>query len=715
MKRINLKYLLLTVVLIVFIAVYFSGAESYLSLDILRQHQEKLVQEFNSSPVFVITVFATIYILTTAFSIPGAAVLTLAAGAIFGLFTGTVIVSFSSTIGATLAFLGSRFIFGQFVRRKFSKRLNIINHGLEKEGSFYLLSLRLIPVFPFFLVNLLMGLTSFKTQKFFIVSLVGMLPGTFVYVNAGTQLAKIDSMNEILSPEVLFAFFLLGVLPMIAKFIVSYLRSHRHLKKYKKPKSFDYNLIVIGAGSAGLVSAYIASALKAKVALIEKHKMGGDCLNTGCVPSKALIRSSKIYNYFKRAKEFGLETTSPQIQFENVMERVQNIIRKIEPHDSIDRYESLGVECLQGDAQILSPYEVQVNGKTLTTKTIVVATGARPLVPPIPGLDSVKPLTSDNIWGLRQLPEKLVVLGGGPIGCELAQSFARLGSKVTIVEMSKRLLSREDEEASSIVQECFLADGIDIKTSHKALRIEKSPSGKTLICENNGTEIRVEFDHILVALGRKANVSGFGLESLDVEISKKGTLLSDEYLRTTNYPNIYVCGDVVGPYQFTHTASHQAWYASVNALFSPIKKFKVDYTVIPWCTFTDPEVARVGLNESEAKQKSIEFDVTRFKIDDLDRAIVDSEAKGFVKVLTKKNSDKIVGVTIVGPHAGDIIAEYVLAMKHGLGLSKILNTIHIYPTLSEANKSTAGVWRQKTAPQRILKILKYIHTWRRRS
>jgi len=701
------------IIFLLIVAYFSSGVGSYLTLTSLKQNRDMLAAQFSNSPISVSLIFGLAYVVVTALSIPGATVLTLAAGAIFGLFYGTIIASVASTLGATLAFLGARYLFRESAERKFRERMSSINQGLQKEGSFYLFTLRLIPVFPFFLVNLVMGLTNFSVLRFFFVSQIGMLAGTLVYVNAGTEISKIESLKGILSPGLLLSFSLLGVMPLISKWIVGYFRSRKHLKRFKKPSKFDYNMVVIGGGSAGLVSAYIASAVKAKVALIEKHKMGGDCLNTGCVPSKALIRSAKIFNYFRRANEFGLETVAPQLQFSKVMERVQRVIHEVEPHDSIERYTELGVECITGEAQILSPYEIQVNGKTITTKNIVVATGARPLVPKIPGLELVKPLTSDNIWNLREQPKQLVVLGGGPIGCELAQSFARLGTKVTLVEMANRIMVREDEDVSEVVAKSFNQEGLNILTSHKALRIENGQSGSRLICESSGKEVAIEFDQILLALGRKANVTGFGLEELGVEISNRGTVVADEFLRTTNFPNIYVCGDVTGPYQFTHTAAHQAWYVAVNALFSPFKTFKVDYRVIPWCTFSDPEVARVGLNESEAKEKGIEHQVTKYGIEDLDRAIADSEAHGFVKVLTAPGSDKILGVTIVGHHAGDIIAEYVTAMKYGLGLNKILGTIHIYPTLSEANKYAAGVWKRKNAPQLALKILSRFHEWRR--
>ena len=471
---------------------------------------------------------------------------------------------------------------------------------------------------------------------------------------------------------------------------------------------YDYNIIVIGGGSAGLVSSYIASAVKAKVALIEKHKMGGDCLNTGCVPSKALLRSAKMISYAKRAKEFGFKKTTVDFDFKDVMKRVQNIIKIIEPHDSRKRYTALGVECIEGEAKILSPHNVEVNGITLTARSIIIATGAKPLVPNIPGLDQINYLTSDNIWGLKELPKKLLVLGGGPIGAEMAQAFSRLGAEVTVVEMAPQILIREDEEVIELVTERFVKEGIKVLISHKAKEFKHN----VLICEHKSKDISIPFDKVIIALGRKANTEGFGLEELGVKIRETKTIEANAFLQT-NIPSIYVCGDVTGPYQFTHTAAHQAWYACVNALFSPLKKFKVDYTVIPWATFTDPEVARVGLNEKDAKIQNILYEVTTYDIDDLDRAITDSEAHGFIKVLTVPNKDKILGVTIVGRHAGDLIAEYILAMKYGLGMNKILATIHIYPTLSEANKYVAGNWKKEHLPTFAIKILEKFHKWRR--
>lgn len=714
MKKSWLTKIFLVLLLGVILAAYSHfQLGQYLTLESLKANQAQLAEWYSGRPGVVAAAFFAVYVLATALSLPGATILTLAGGAVFGLGRGALLVSFASTIGATLAFLGSRFLFQDFVRQKFRERIETINRGMEREGAFYLLTLRLVPVFPFFLINLVMGLTSIRVGTYFLVSQIGMLPGTLVYVNAGTQLAGISSLKGILSPGILASFALIGIFPILAKGALSWFRKNKNLRKYSKPANFDYNMIVIGGGSAGLVSAYIASAVKAKVALIEKHKMGGDCLNTGCVPSKALIRSAKIFNYFKRAEEFGFEALPAKMDFAKVMDRVQRVIKSIEPHDSVDRYRSLGVECFQGEAKIKSPYEVELNGKVMTTKNIVIATGASPLVPPIPGLSKIDFLTSDNVWSLRTLPKKLVILGGGPIGCELAQSFARLGSKVTLIEMAPRILAREDEDVSTLMKKALEKDGVQILTSHKGLRVGNDEGEVAIVCENAGREVKIGFDQILIALGRKANVTGFGLESLGIELSNRGTIVADELMRTTNYPNIYVCGDVTGPYQFTHTASHQAWYVAVNALFSPLKTYKVDYRVIPWCTFTDPEVARVGLNETEAKEKGIAYQVTRYEIDDLDRAIADEEAHGFVKVLTIPGSDKILGVTIVGHHAGDIIGEYVAAMKHGFGFNKILGTIHIYPTLAEANKYAAGVWKKANAPAAALAFLSKFHAWRR--
>ena len=707
------KLLLLLIIGLGFTAFYALDLSQYLNFSYLKENQLQFIEYYQANPALIATGFFIIYVLSTALSIPGATLLTLLGGAIFGFVHGLLIISFASTMGATLAFLVSRFLLRDSLESRFNSQFKKINEGIEKEGAFYLFTLRLVPLFPFFIINLLMGLTRIKTWTYYWVSQTGMLLGTMVYVNAGTQLGQLNSASGILSPGLIISFSLLGIFPLAAKKIIALIQAAKVYKPFNKPKHFDRNLIVIGAGAAGLVTAYIAAAVKAKVTLIEKHKMGGDCLNTGCVPSKALIRSAKLMSHIHRASEFGIQSARAEVDFKAVMQRIKRVIKQIEPHDSIARYTELGVECLQGEASIQSPYEVLINGQTLTTKNIVIATGARPFVPDIEGLDKVDYLTSDTLWDLEELPGRLIILGGGPIGCELAQSFARLGSRVIQIERNSRLMKREDPEVSDIIQQRFQQEGIDLRLNHQSRSFYQNQGEQILICTDEaGNEIEIVFDKILIALGRRPNTQGFGLEKLDIPLNKNGTVEVNEYLQT-KYPNIYACGDVAGPYQFTHTAAHQAWYASVNSLFRHFKTFKVDYSVIPWATFTDPEVARVGLNELDAKAQNIAYEISRFELDDLDRAIADEEAHGFIKVLTVPGKDKILGVTIVGEHAGDLIAEYVAAMKNNIGLNKILATIHIYPTLAEANKYVAGQWKQAHKPEKLLPWLEKFHQWRR--
>lgn len=712
MSRSRTRLILAVVLVVAAFALWRSGLLGELSLEALKARQDALQAWTAANPWYAAGAFFVLYVVVTSLSLPGAAVLTLAAGALFGLLEGTLLASFASSIGATLAFLASRFVFRDALRDKYGERLRTFDEGIARNGAYYLFTLRLVPVFPFFVINLLAGLTALKTRTFYWVSQAGMLPGTIAYVYAGTQLARIREPSDILSPGLIGAFALLGFLPLIMRGFTRWLAARRVYRGHQRPRRFDYNLIVIGAGSAGLVSAYIAATARAKVALIERDRMGGDCLNTGCVPSKALLRSARLMADARNAGRYGIARVDVQMDFAQVMARVHEVIRKIEPHDSVERYTNLGVEVITGEARIVSPWEVEVGGKRLSARSLIIATGARPLVPSIPGLDSVAYLTSENLWELRALPKRLLVLGGGPIGCELSQAFARLGSDVTQVEMAPRLLPREDADAAAEVESRFRAEGVRVMTGCKALRVERDGDGDRLVCEKDGEEVALPFDRLLLALGRKANVEGFGLQELGVEIRKNGTVEADPFLQTS-FPNILVAGDVTGPYQFTHVCAHQAWYASINALLSPLWRFKADYRVIPWATFTDPEVARVGLSEDEAKAQGIAVEVTRYGLDDLDRAIADSADHGFVKVLTPPGKDRILGATIVGEHAGDLLAEFVLAMKHGLGLNKLLGTIHIYPTLSEANKYAAGAWKRANAPQGLLQFAARYFAWRR--
>ncbi len=711
------KKLLLIGALLVLIALFFAfDLGRFLSLDYLKSRQLEFAALYAERPLLVIGAYFAIYVAVTALSLPGATIMTLAGGAIFGLWVGTLVVSFASTLGATLAFLTSRYILRESVQARFGARIAEIDKGIAKDGAFYLFTLRLVPLVPFFVINLAMGLTRMRVAVFNGISQLGMLAGTVVFVNAGTQLAKIESLRGILSPALIGSFVLLGVFPLIAKWVVGVIRSRKVYATWAhlKPKRYDRNLVVIGAGAAGLVASYIAAVVKAKVTLVEAHKMGGDCLNYGCVPSKALIKTATLMHQMKHAPDYGIAKAEASFDFADAMDRVARVVREIDPHDSIERYRGLGVDVVAGYAKIVNPWTVEIEtaeGKqTLTTRSIVIATGAMPFVPPLPGLDEVGYLTSDTLWGQRTLPARLVVLGGGPIGCELAQCFARLGSQVTQIEMAPRLLLREDVEVSVFAQAALERDGVKVLTAHKALRCIKDGERKFIVVEAASVEARIEFDQLLCAVGRVARLKGFGLEELGIPVGR--TVETNEYLETL-MPNILAAGDVAGPYQFTHTAAHQAWYASVNALFGRFKKFKADYSVIPWATFIDPEVARVGLNEQEAKEQGVAFEVTRFRLDDLDRAIADSAARGWVKVLTVPGRDRILGVTIVGAHAADLLAEYVLAMKHGLGLNKILGTIHTYPTMSEANKYAAGEWKRNHQPHQLLAWVAKYHAWQR--
>ena len=713
------RIFLILLILILAASFFYFDLNQLLTLDGLKGSMAQFNEYKAQSPLLIIGGFFLLYVVVTALSLPGAAILTLAAGALFGLVQGLLVASFASSIGATIAFLASRYLLRDTIKQRFPERLAAIDAGVEKEGGFYLFTLRLVPIFPFFLINLLMGVTSIKTWTYYWVSQIGMLAGTFVFVNAGTQLAQIDSLSGILSFNLIVSFALLGFFPLIAKGVLNMFKKRRVYKNHTKPKKFDRNMIVIGAGAGGLVTSYIAAAVKAKVTLIEAGEMGGDCLNYGCVPSKAIIKSAKIADQIRHGENYGLENTVPQFSFKKVMARVQQVVADIAPHDSVERYTNLGVDVVKGYAKLVDPWtvEIQLNDggmQTLTARTIVIATGARPFVPPLPGIEETGYVTSDTLWTkfaeLEEAPKKLVVLGGGPIGSELAQSFARLGSNVTQIEMSDRIMGKEDLEVSTFAHQSLTESGVNILTSHQAMRCEMRDGKKYIIVKHNETEIDIEYDELLCAVGRSARLEGYGLEALGIETNR--TIVTNEYLETL-YPNIFAAGDIVGPYQFTHVAAHQGWYAAVNGLFGNFKKFKVDYRVIPWVTFIDPEVARVGINEQEAIDKGIDYEITRFEFEELDRAITDSAAKGFIKVITPKGKDKILGVTVVSEHAGDLIAEFVLAMKHGLGLNKILGTIHSYPTWAEGNKYAAGEWKRAHAPETVLSWLEKYHTWRR--
>ncbi|UAW99421.1 FAD-dependent oxidoreductase [Halopseudomonas nanhaiensis] len=685
----------------------------YLSLEALKAHQSSLEQWVAAQPLTAAGAFVAIYVLVTALSLPGAAVMTLVGGALFGLGWGLLLVSFASAAGATLAMLISRFFLRDWVAKRFGRQIEPIDRGIERDGAFYLFALRLVPAFPFFIINLVMGLTRIRVRTFWWVSQLGMLPGTLVYVNAGRELAQVETLGGILSPGLIGAFVLLGLFPLVARKILEWVKARRVYKGWDKPKRFDRNLVVIGAGSGGLVSAYIAAAVKAQVSLVEKNEMGGDCLNTGCVPSKTLIRSARLAADVRRAHRLGYSHASAEVDFPRVMERVQATVAEIAPHDSVERYTELGVEVFKDTATIISPWAVQVGDRTLTTRNIIVATGGRPKVPPIPGLNEMALYTSETIWNLRERPERLLVIGGGLIGCELAQAFQRLGCTVLQIQRGDRLLPSEDPEVSELVIASMREDGVEVLLRHDPQGFHRVDGVQQVTLRDLQTDqcLTRDFDAVLVATGRASNTDGFGAQTLDLALRDDGTLETDDYL-ATRFPNIYAVGDVTGPYQLTHAASHQAWYAAVNALFGPFKRFRVDYRVLPHAIFTDPEIARVGLSETEANARNIAYELTRYELSELDRAIAEDARTGFVKVLTVPGKDRILGVTIVGEHAGELIAEYVLAMKHNLGLNKVLGTVHSYPTMAEANKYAAGNWKKAHAPEGLLRWVARFHRWR---
>lgn len=702
------KLVLLMTLGLAIAAYFYVDGQQYMSVDFFQGL-------YQQQPQLTALIYFAAYILVAGLSLPGAAVLTIIGGMIFGFWVGLMLASFASSIGATMAFFVSRFILRDWVQAKFARYLGAINQGIKKQGAFYLFSLRLIPLFPFWVINLVMGLTPIRGITFYWVSQLGMLAGTAVFVNAGVSLGAVEEFSTagILTPNLIMSFALLAAFPFIARHLMGALQRRRGLMGHRRPKHFDTNLLVIGAGSAGLVSAYIAATVKAKVMLVEKASMGGDCLNTGCVPSKALIRAAKSVNDIQTASQFGVQVGSPTVDFTKVMARVQEVIADIEPHDSIERFTNLGVDCVQGNARLLSPWQVDIDGRVVSAEKIIVATGASPIVPAIPGIDEVEPLTSENLWQLQQLPERLLIMGGGAIGCELAQAFHRLGAQVTLVEGMSQLLPREDTDIVARLTQQLTDEGVRVLTDYSVTSFNQQASGHNAVLSRSAAnQVNVEFDRVLVAVGRRANTAEFGLQELGIELNADGTVAVDRYLGTS-CPTIFACGDVAGPYQLTHAAGHQAWFAGVNALFGQFKKFAVDYKVMPQTIYTDPQLARVGLNQREAAEQGIEVEVTEYDLADLDRAITDGNANGVVKVLTAPGSDRILGATILGPEAGELLTEFVTAMKFNLGLNKILATIHSYPTLSEANKYVAGAWKRKHVPERLLVWIEKYYRWKR--
>lgn len=462
------------------------------------------------------------------------------------------------------------------------------------------------------------------------------------------------------------------------------------------------DLVIIGGGAGGLVVASVAAQLGLKVTLIEKEdKLGGDCLHYGCVPSKTLIKSAKVASLMRRGAEFGLDAVYPKVDLGKVNDHVQSVIEHIQHHDDPERFRDYGCEVIFGHAEFIDAHSVKVNDQIIKAKRFVIATGTRPVIPPVPGLEEVGYLTNLDLFSLRELPERLVVLGGGPIGLEMGQAFSRLDSKVTILQRAERILPQEDPELADALQKTLLAEGITIHTSTEAEHVYKSNETTYVECSGG---LKLEADQILVATGRQPNTEGLGLDSAGVQYNNRGITV-DNRMRTSQ-KHIYACGDVCGPYLFTHMAEYQAGIVISNAIFRFPKK--TDYRVVPWVTYTEPELARVGLTEQQAREQGIEPTVLRFSFKDIDRALTEVETDGFTKLITHKG--RILGASILGPHAGELIHEIVLAMQTGAKISDISAAIHAYPTLAQIHRRTVNtVYAAKLFSQGTRRFVKWIN------
>jgi pyruvate/2-oxoglutarate dehydrogenase complex dihydrolipoamide dehydrogenase (E3) component/uncharacterized membrane protein YdjX (TVP38/TMEM64 family) len=686
--------LVVVLAIVVAIAAFFIlGGSEYLTLETLKGARDSLSAFVAEQPVTAALAFIAAYIGIVALSLPGAAIMTLAAGALFGLVEGVALASIASTTGATLAMLAARFIARDWVRKRFPRAVEVVDKGIAKDGAVYLLSLRLAPVFPFFLVNLALGLTAMRVGLYALVTWAGALPGTIAYTFAGTQLARITRPSDVLSPGLLLAFLGLALVPLLGKWIANGVQRRRALGKFRRPKKFDANLIVIGAGSGGLVASLVAAQLKAKVVLIERAEMGGDCLNTGCVPSKSLIRAARSIAEIRKSSTFGVTSGEPSVDFTAVMRRLNETIAAIAPNDSVERFQGLGVDVRVGEARLVDPWTVTIGGGgPITAPGIIIATGAAPVIPPIPGLAESNFATSETLWAMLskmdRAPERVAVLGAGPIGCELGQALQRLGSQVTIVAMSHQILEREDVQAAEIVAKALEKDGVKLMLGAAVERVD----GGELHLGNE----RVPFDLLIVAVGRKARLEGFGLEQFDY--------------RST--PHIRFVGDAAGGEQFTHFAGHSGAIAAINALIGRFGRLKYD-KLVPRVTFTSPEVASVGLTEAQAKEQKKEVEVFTYSLAEADRAVIDDVGEGLVKLIATKGKDRVLGATIVAPNAGDLIVPWILAIKNGVGLKAMQSLIYPYPTMSEAGRAAASEWRKAHSSPRALRMFERWNAWRR--
>jgi pyruvate/2-oxoglutarate dehydrogenase complex dihydrolipoamide dehydrogenase (E3) component/uncharacterized membrane protein YdjX (TVP38/TMEM64 family) len=699
-----------------------------------------------------------VYILACVLFIPGS-LLTLGAGFVFGIVVGTITVSIASTLGATAAFLLGRTLARPWIEARVAHRpkFRALDEAVRRQGFKIVLLTRLSPIFPFNLLNYTFGLTRVSLRDYILASWIGMLPGTVMYVYLGTTLKTLadlaaGNVPTSVGQQVLFGAGLVAtvaVTVLITRLARKALQeaippptrqteplahgdlampntvqvlpddvhnqtlvANVHPRDWVNPQPQSrYNLVVIGAGTGGLVCAAGAAGLGARVALVEKHLLGGDCLNVGCVPSKALLRAARAYADVRDAAGFGV-TVPPgaKVDFPAVMERMRRLRAGISPNDSAARFHSLGVDVFLGAAHFTGPDAVEVNGQTLRFARAVIATGGRPIQPPIPGLAEAGFQTNETIFSLMELPRRLAVIGAGPIGCELVQAFARFGSQTFLVGKQPQILPREDPDAAQLVETALQHDGVQLLLGHDLRRVERSGGERVLCLESPHGPKEIRVDDILVAVGRVPNVDGLNLEAAGVAHDSRIGVQVDDRLRTTS-PRIYAVGDVCSRYQFTHAADAMARLAIQNALF--FGGARLSALTIPWCTYTDPEIAHVGLYERQAQEQGIAVQTLTQPLDGVDRALLDGETAGFVRVHLRRGTDKILGATIVARHAGDMISELTLAMTGGLGLRTPARTIHPYPTQAEAIKKVADAYNRTRLTPFVKRMLDKWMAWTR--
>lgn len=684
-------------------------------LDDLRATVAAVRARVDAHPAAAAGLFALAYVAVTALSLPLALWLTLAGGALFGHGIGIPLVALSATAGATLAFLAARHLLRDAVTRRFADRMAAIDRGVARDGWRYLLSLRLVPAIPFFAVNLAMGLTAMPLRSYVVATFVGMLPATAIYVNAGVALGRLRSPSDILTLPAAGSLVLLAALPWVARIGAGVLHRSRPAGRWTRPRRFDRNLIVIGAGAAGLVASLTAATARARVTLVEAGRMGGECLNTGCVPSKALLASARAAEAQRRGPRFGLAPAPVVVDFPAVMRRVAGVIAAIAPHDSAERYRSLGAEVLAGRARLVDPWTVEIalaaGGTTRrSARHIVIATGSAPVVPAIEGLTTTPHVTTDTLWDrLAQMdaaPARMAILGGGAVGVELGQALQRLGSAVTLIEAGPRLLPREDPEAVALVTGRLEAEGVRILTETRALSAAPEGDGARIELAGPAGRESLRCDLLLVATGRRPRLDGIGLDDLGLDPADPGA-----------WPeSLILAGDADGGPQLTHRAGASGWATAMRALAAPFWRPAVPEDGVARVVFTDPELASCGLSEAEARARGLAVETTRFDLGTLDRALADGDGdgEGIVKVLTRAGSDRILGTTIVGPHASDLAGLVVLAMRRRIGLGALQSVPFAYPTYPEALGRTGGQWRLQRLSPRLLGLAQRWNDLRRR-